>query len=137
MVITMHAFKTLCQKNLASLPGLHYQQWLFCFLALMMVAVTLLTGCEPGGFPTIENQRDNGLNIFVLDVYEDGSLSEPRNYGLVPAQSTKELAGIVFARREWVYRIQAVDPSGNVAFSHDYNWYDLEKIDWKIVIPPS
>jgi len=35
-----------------------------------------------------------------------------------------------------VYRIEAVDSSGRVVFSHDYNMDDLEKIGWKITIPP-
>ena len=67
---------------------------------------------------------------------ENGTLEKPINYGIVPAQSTKKLAGIVFVERELVYRIQAVDPSGNMVFSHDYNMNDLKNINWKITIPP-
>jgi hypothetical protein len=33
-------------------------------------------------------------------------------------------------------RLEAVDPSGKVVFSHDYKMADLEKAGWKIVIPP-
>ncbi|MFC2003980.1 hypothetical protein ACFLUK_00325 [Chloroflexota bacterium] len=69
----------------------------------------------------------------------DGPLekpNEPINYGTVQAQSTKELAAIVFPNRTWVHRIQAKNPSGEVVFSQDYKMADLEKIGWKIVIPP-
>ena len=35
-----------------------------------------------------------------------------------------------------IQRIEAIDPSGKVIFSHNYKMSDLEKIGWKIVIPP-
>ena len=111
-------------------------------LTLLFVFATTLfsSACEPGGEPIIENQLNQEVGIYVTLVSVNGNPDKtetPTDYGVVPAQTTKELASIVFVRRSWVYRIEAVDPSGNVIFSHDYNMNDLEKIDWKIVIPPS
>lgn len=63
-------------------------------------------------------------------------LEEPEDYGIVPAQTTKELDSITFVKRTWVYRIEAVNPSGKVVFSQDYNMDNLETINWKITIPP-
>lgn len=110
-------------------------------LTLLFIFTTafLSWACEPGGFPIIENQRNQEVRIYVTLVRVDGIPEEqekPIDYGVVPAQTTKKLAGITFIRRNWVYRIEAVDPEGEVVFSHDYNWYDLEKIQWKITIPP-
>ena len=110
------------------------------YLVLLLFVGLFALGCEPGGWLTIENQSSHDVTIYVTVISTDGPLEEPNepiNYGIVQAQSTKELAAIVFPRRTWVHRIQAVDPSGKVVFSGDYNMDDLEKIDWKIVIPRS
>ena len=110
---------------------------LLALTSLLVFAIALLTSaCEPGGFPVIENQRSQYVNISVSHVREDGTLDKPVDYGVVPARTTKELAGIVFVKYELMFRIEAVAPSGKVVFSHDYNWNDLEKISWKIIIPP-
>ena len=82
------------------------------------------------------NQRAEDLRIHIIDVYDNGILGEPRDYGIVPAKTTKELAGLVFAKRWWIYRIEVMDPSGKVVLSHDYNMDAPDKIGWKIVIPP-
>jgi hypothetical protein len=75
----------------------------------------------------------------VTVISPDVSLERPKkpiDYGIVQAQSTRKLAGIVFPGGRWVHRIQAIDPSGKVVFSQDYNLNDPERINWKIVIPP-
>lgn len=116
-------------KKRLSLPGL--------VLLLLFATALFSSACEPGGEPIIENQHNQEVTIYVVSVYEGGYPSgQVRNYGVVPAQTTKKLASITFVRRNWVYRIKAVDPSGNVVFSHDYNMDDLEKIKWRITIPP-
>jgi hypothetical protein len=43
---------------------------------------------------------------------------------------------MTFLGNEWTDRIEAIEPSGKVVFSHDYKMSDLEKIGWKITIPP-
>jgi len=102
---------------------------------LLFVTAFFSIACEPGGEPIIENQRDQEVRIYVTIVRADGTLDEPIDYGVVPAQTTEKLASITFLRK-MVVRIEAKDPSGGVVFSHDYNMYDLEKIDWKITILP-
>lgn len=106
-------------------------------LLFLLMGTLAIQGCEPGGFPIIENQSDHDIRIDTLLVREDGTLGESVSYGIVPARSTKKLASLTFVRRTWVYRIKAVDPSGKTVFSHDYNMDDLERISWKIVVPPS
>ena len=109
------------------------------YLALLLAVGILTSGCEPGGEPIIENQRDEDIRIYVTVIrsdYPDRDPSEEIDYGIVPARTTRELASIVFPRRYWVHRIQAKDRSGKVVFSHDYNLDDLEKIKWRITIPP-
>jgi len=105
-------------------------------LAVLSALVLIVSGCEPGGEPIIENQTDQDVSIYITDVLSDGTLGEQIDYGVVLAHSTKQIASIVFIKPEWVYRIQAINPSGEVVFSQDYNYYDLEEISWKITIPP-
>jgi hypothetical protein len=108
-------------------------------LTVLLLFVTALLGlaCEPGGEPIIENQRNEDLTIYVITLHENGvPPGQVRDYGVVAAQTTKQLASITFVKRSWVYRIEAVAPSGNVVFSHDYTMDDLEKIKWEITIPP-
>jgi len=78
------------------------------------------------------------VKIYITLVLADGTPNPPEkpiDYGIVPALSTKKLASITFVRRDLVFNIQASDPSGKVVFSYDYKMADLEKIDWKVVIP--
>ena len=111
---------------------------LIILVLLLLAAIPFGSSCEPGGFPIIDNQLNLDVTIYVITVHEDGvPPGEVRNYGVVPAQTTKKTASITFVKRSWVYRIEAIDPSGKVVFSHDYNMDDLEKIDWNIVIPAS
>jgi hypothetical protein len=108
-------------------------------LLLAFATTLIVSACEPGGRPIIENQRNHEVKILVTTVWTDGAPKEPnkpRDYGVVPARSTKQLAGITFVRREWVYRIEAVDPDGKSVFSKDFNMNDLDRISWRIVIPP-
>jgi len=109
------------------------------FLLLLVAIIFTLPACEPGGFPIIENQRNQDIRIYILLASTNGAPeipSEPRDYGIVPARTTKELKGLTFIKRTWVFRIEAKDLLGNIVFSHDYNMDNLENIDWKITIPP-
>jgi hypothetical protein len=110
----------------------------FVGLILMLLFITgfFTTGCELGGAPVIENQLNQEIRISVSIVREGGTLGESIDYGVVPAQTTKKLAGVTFVNRAMVKRMEAKDLSGKVVFSHDYNMDDLEKIQWKITIPP-
>jgi len=73
------------------------------YLALLLVVGLLVSGCEPGGFPIIENNLNQDLRIYTTLVRRDGTLGEEIDYGVVPAQTTKELASITFVYRDWVY----------------------------------
>ncbi len=119
-------------------------------LVVLLLLATAFSGsaCRDvlGGFPVIENQHNEDVQIYVTHVRTDGTLDTRVDYGVVPAQTTKELAPIGFLGSRWVNRIEAADPSGNIVFSHDYTMDDLEKLQpklpprgrmprWKITIP--
>ena len=128
--------ETWCLQSSATNPLKVGHCVLLGCICLALILVLASVSCEPGGEPIIENRSNQDLGIYITDVYPDGRLDKPRYYGLVPAQSTKRLAGIVFVQRQWVYRIEAVDLSGKVVFSRDFDQDDLDRISWKITIPP-
>jgi hypothetical protein len=110
-------------------------------LAIVMAAFLVMgTSCEPGGWPIIENQSNQEVRIYTTLVRTDNPMDQPgkpTDHGIIPAITTQKLKyAITFVRRNWVYRIGAKDLSGRTVFSHDYNMDDLEKINWKITIPP-
>jgi len=108
-------------------------------LLVSLLVSTLASGCEPGGYLIVENQRNYSVTIYVTVVRTDVPLPEPKkpiDYGIVQAHSTKQLAAIMFPGRTWVHRIQAIDSSGKVVFSQDYNRDDMYQVKWKIIIPP-
>jgi hypothetical protein len=130
MVGTMSAYNTKRLQIIASL-----------ILILLFSLALFSLSCEPGDRLVVKNQSNQDVNIYVITVHEEDSSGneisgQVRNYGIVPAKTTKELASITFVNKEWIYRIEAKYLTGDTVFSHEYNWYDLEKIDWKIVIPP-
>jgi hypothetical protein len=103
---------------------------------ILLLSITLFaSACEPGGDITIENLRNEEVSIYVSHVREDGRTDEPTKQVVVSANATKIFAK-TFIGENWINRIEAIDPSGKVVFSHDYKMADLEKISWKITIPP-
>jgi len=106
-----------------------------CLLLLLVLGI-FICGCEPRGDITFHNMQDGEVTIFFADVRDDGTIDQLTKQGVVSANSTKVFSAM-FPLSNWVTRIEAHDLTGEVVFSHDYKMADLEKIDWKIVIPPS
>ena len=102
----------------------------------LFLTISIFVGCEPGGFPTINNQTEQTLTILVSHVRDNGTTDQPVDFGVVPSHSTRKLAGVAFLGDQWVNRFQAVDSLGNVIFSHDYKLADLKKLDWVISVRP-
>jgi len=104
-------------------------------LLLLLTAPFFLSGCEREAVITIENQRSQDVKIYHTFVHADGTLGEATYQGTISANSTKTQY-IILIYDYNVKRIEAIEPSGKIVFSQDYNRADLEKIKWKIVIPP-
>jgi hypothetical protein len=94
-----------------------------------------MTSCEPAPKVIFDNQLNQEVRIFTTHVRDDGTIDGFVELGTVPAHSTKTI-NITFLGDEWVNRIEVRDTLGNVTLSHDYKMGDLEKIRWKITIPP-
>ncbi len=111
----------------------------FKLLSLALLSIFVISfvvmSCEPETKVTFQNQRNEDLDVFVASVRRDGSIDGFVDYGTIPSQTTKTIY-ITFLGDEWVNRIEIRDTLGKVVFSHDYNRPDLEKIGWKITIPP-
>ena len=71
----------------------------------------------------------------MIDVPAGASPDIPVKQGVISPNASKQF-GMVFLGSNFVERIEARDPSGKIIFSHDYKFVDMEKIGWKITIPP-
>ena len=105
-------------------------------LVLLLSPNLFLMACEPGSFPIINNQYHQDVTVWVTRVNDDGSFGEPRDYGIVESNTSRRLASIAFIRRDIVFRIEAKSLGGEIVFARDYKMADLDKIGWKITIPP-
>lgn len=115
------------------------ERWNFALLWLVLLLLLtvpfFMSGCEPGGDLTIVNHHNQEVKIFKSHVRNDGSTDEAAYQITISANETKTFS-ITFIGPDDVKRIQAIDPSGNVLLSQDHKMADLERIGWKIVIPP-
>ena len=103
--------------------------------ALMAVFLLVSFACEPEVKVTFQNQRNEDIKLFVAHVRDDGSIDGFVDGGMIPAQTTKTIH-IIFIGDEWVKRFELRTTGGLVISSHDYRMGDLEKIGWKITVPP-
>lgn len=106
-----------------------------CFCVFIAILLVFSSGCEPGGKITFQNQRNEDVELFVTHVRDDGTISGFVDFGTISAQTTKKIY-VSFLGDEWANRLEIRDMSGTVIISYDYKMADLEKIGWKIVIPP-
>jgi len=106
------------------------------YLVLLLTVGIFTSGCEPGGWLTIENQYNEEVRIFKSDVQNDDTTSEAIYQITIQPNETREFS-ITFIGSKHTQNFKALDPSGNILFSQDYKMGDLEKLGWRIVIPSS
>ena len=105
------------------------------YLILLFVVGLFALGCEPGGAITFHNLQNQEVTVFFAHVRTGGTIDVLAEQGVISANTSKTFS-ITFIGSEWINRIEAHNPTGKVVFSNDYKMGDLEKIGWKIVIPP-
>jgi hypothetical protein len=104
-------------------------------LSVLMLAVVILsplaTACEPIAPLRIENQTDQTLSIFV----RFGTADKYYHLGdVAPGEDIKNKnPGILTSN---VYYLEAKNSQGEIIYSKKYNDLELDKLDWKVVIPP-
>ena len=105
---------------------------LICVYAMLLLF--LLTGCwgDPGTRIRVNNLTDQTLVIFIDELQEadippgeivayDTTLIQPKN--IYPADKK--------------FLIEAKTKEGEVIYSQEFTWQELDDMDWKVVIPPS
>ena len=106
-----------------------------CLFVLVVGLLPFPFACEPPAKVTYQNQTNEDVNLFVATVLANGSIDGFVDFGIIPAKTTKTI-WIAFIGDEHQNRLEIRDITGKVLLSHDYRRADLEKIGWKIIIPP-
>ena len=117
---------------------MNYRRFKFIRLCVCIFLASMLlfsSACEPEAKVTFQNQRNEDVTLFVATVLANGSIDGFINFGMIPSKTTKTIY-IAFIGDEHVNRLQFRDSTGTILLSHDYTRADMEKIGWKIVIPP-
>jgi hypothetical protein len=103
-------------------------------LLIPLLAASACT-CDPAVWIKINNQTDQTVGIFIMGVYQnDVSPGEVRRIG------TMEIWGDdspPWGDGNFLYLIEAKTDDGEVVYSEEFTWQELDDMDWTIVIPPS
>ena len=100
---------------------------------LCTILFLLLTGCwgDPGTSVKVDNQTDQTIGIFIDGLHEvdvsSGELEEFVTINIYPKD-------IYPADKKLL--IDAKTEQGEVVYSKEFTWQELDDMDWKIVIPP-
>jgi hypothetical protein len=93
----------------------------------------LLTGCwgDPGTFLKIDNQTDQTLVIFIDNLHDADVQPEE----LKEFPTTNILPENIYPDDK-KFLIEAKTKQGEVIYSENFTWQELDDMDWTIVIPP-
>ena len=107
-------------------------------LVSLMLCVIFLIACEPMATFKIENDTDQTLNVFVAASGLDRvDISDPRiSAGPVEPGEILRFKGIPHTSFN-TFLIEARDAQGNLVYSQEFKLQELEKANWKIMIPAS
>ena len=102
-----------------------------------MLCVIFLIACEPRATFQIKNDTNQTLNVFVAASALDRiDMSDPRiPEGSVEPGKTLRFEDITKSFN--TYLIEARDAQGNLVYSQEFKLQELEKTNWKVVIPES
>lgn len=94
------------------------------FIPLALFVLMAVACEEEGGSVQFFNNTDSSITIF----FDDQHTVPPTT--ILPGES----AGVGTLASVWPFTITAEDPAGQVIFSEDITWDELERRDFEIVI---
>ncbi len=102
------------------------------FAALLLATVAAL-GCEPAISLTVRNPLGFDVSVSLIQI----SPAVQDELGIVPMGESRTWLTRIAGRAGFaskVHRIVAKDSRGNIVFSQDYTWDELDKMKWTIVM---
>ncbi len=107
-------------------------------VVILAVLLFLAVACEPMATFKIENDTDQTLNVFVAaSALDRVDISDPRiPAGPVEPGEILRFKGIPHTSFN-TFLIEARDAQGNLVYSQEFKLQELEKANWKIMIPAS
>ena len=92
-------------------------------------------GCtgDPGSYIQIDNRTDQTLVIFIDELQEvDIPPSEVLRFGTTTIWPDPNPP---WGTEDYLYLIEAKTEKGEVVYSDNFTWQELDDMDWTIVIP--
>jgi hypothetical protein len=106
---------------------------LFLFLLSAILLISLLASSafigDPGSYLTIDNRTDITLSIFIDELPTiDVPPQEKERFGTIIIHPNPDFSD------DHKYLIEAKTKDGEVVYSEEFTWQELDDMDWKIVI---
>jgi hypothetical protein len=108
------------------------RQLLLIILSTVLLLFSLATsGCDPGVELYVHNQTNHLVKMFICELPQvtvpPGKLERFATMEIPPKPDLPP------AREK--YLIEAKDEQGEVVYSREFTWQELDDMDWKITIP--
>jgi hypothetical protein len=104
-------------------------------LLLVLLLSSSACTCDPAVWIEFNNQTDQTLSIFI-----DGSASQG---DVLPGETLRTGTMSIWGSPDppwgdgdYKYLIEAKTKDGEVVYSEEFTWQELDDMDWTIVIPP-
>jgi hypothetical protein len=102
--------------------------------SLLLISLLASSACigDPGSYLTIDNQTDLTLGIFIDELPTiDVPPHERERFSTIIIHPNPDFSD------DHKYLIEAKTEDGEVVYSEEFTWQELDDMDWTIVIPPS
>ena len=112
------------------------RQSILLILMIMALLILLMTsGCDPGSYLTVDNRTDQTVEIFIENLnHVDVPPRQVVNFGTMEIWPESDPP---WGTEDYKYLIEAKTKQGEIIYSEEFTWQELDGMDWTIVIPPS
>ena len=108
---------------------------LMSFSAMLLLFLLTSSACvclfDPANYFYVDNQTDQTL-VFSIDELQHGNLP--------PGEITEIITIVINPSNVYTpdekFLIEAKTSKGEVVYSEEFTWQELDDMDWTIVIPP-
>jgi hypothetical protein len=103
-------------------------------ILLVLLLTPSACTCDPAVWIEFNNQTDQTLGIFIGGAYQDDvSPGETLRFATMAIWGSPNPP---WGDGDFKYLVEAKTEDGEVVYSEEFTWQELDDMDWTIVIPP-